>query len=67
MRGELSPHQHARDERGSSGSGSLSAPIAGPECRPDERQCHIYRLSPESGRNGLSCVVSHGHQGSSLD
>ena len=66
-RGELSPYQCAGDGSLCSGSGSLSAPVVGPECRPDERRRHGCRLPPESGRRGLSCVVLHGHRGSSLD
>ena len=66
-RGEFSPHQCAGDESCCSGSGSLSVPVVGPECHPDERQRHSCHSPPESGRCSVSCLVLHGRQGSALD
>ena len=47
-RGELSPYQCAGDESSCFGSGSLSAPVVGSECCPDEQQRLGYRLPLES-------------------
>ena len=60
----FSPYHRAGDERRCSGSGRFSAPVVGPECRPDEQQHLGCRLSPKSGRLGLSRVVLHGCRGS---
>ena len=65
--GVISTHQHAGSESCCSGSGSLSAPVVRPECHPDERQRLGCRLPPESRRPNVSCPVSHGCRGSSLD
>ena len=67
LQGEPSPYQCVGGESHCSGSGNLSSPVVGPECRPDEQQCHCCRFSLESGRHSLSHVVSHDCRGSSLD
>ena len=55
---ELTAHQCAGNNGGFSSSSCVSAPVVGSEC------CCV---SLESGQHSVSCHVSHGRQGSSLD
>ena len=61
----------ARPCAGNSGgflsSSYASAPVVKSECCPAERQRHSCCISPASGRNSVSCPVSHGRRVSSLD